>query len=93
MTHFNTKQLVMVGRIGPAFSLSEIPAAHEALDRAGAPRALQGRTLTLPERIAYIATQLERARARENRKQIFIIHKEENGNGILGVYPESEVKS
>ena len=82
----------MVGRTGPAFSLSEIPAAHAALDRAGTPRRLKGETLTLPERISYLAGMLREARKLQG-KQIFIIHKEEIGGVIPSVSLETEVQS
>jgi len=48
------RQLVMIQRIGPAWSVSEVDEAHSALDRAGSPRSLRGKTLNLPERIAWL---------------------------------------
>lgn len=48
------KQLVMINRSGPAFNLSEISKAHAELDLGGAPRRIEDRQLTLPERIAFI---------------------------------------
>lgn len=62
---------MMVGRVGPAFSVDEVAAAHEALDRAGAPRyagekgehaGSPQRALTLPERIAWLHGRLVSAR-------------------------------
>jgi hypothetical protein len=44
----------MVAKVGPAFSLAEVTEAHQALDRAGAPRRIDDVTLTLPERIAWL---------------------------------------
>lgn len=82
----------MVGRVGPAFSLDEIPASHDVLDRVGVPRRLQGVELTLPERISYLAGMLASARAAQV-KQIFVIHKDDIGGVIPSVSLESEVES
>ena len=83
----------MVGRVGPAFSLDEVPSAHEVLDRAGAPRRLRGETLTLPERISYLAGMLATARMAASHKKIIVIVSKGENVFTPGVYPESEVKS
>lgn len=61
-----SKQLVIIGKVGPAFSLHELTAAHESLDRAGAPRErIRGgerEILSLGERIAWLHGQLVSAR-------------------------------
>jgi len=88
----NSKQLCFVGRMGPAFSLEEIPAAHAILDRCGVPRRLKGEALTLPARISYLNGMLEQARLKPC-KQIFVISKKEYDLHIAEQYQEGEAKS
>lgn len=54
----SSKQLVFVSRSGPAFSVSEIFAAHTELDRAGVARYAGERQLSLTERIAHLHGQI-----------------------------------
>jgi hypothetical protein len=91
MTNFTTKQLCFIGRIGPAFSLDEIPAAHAVLDRASVPRRLKGASLTLPERISYLNGMLATARIAATRRQIIIISKQEHDAFTSQQYQETEV--
>lgn len=49
-----TKQLVYVAKVGPAFGLSEVAEAHQALDFAGAPRKEGDTVLTLAERVHWL---------------------------------------
>lgn len=78
-----------MGRVGPAFSLDEIPVSHAILDRASIPRRLRGETLTLPERISYLISLLEEARSRPV-KQIVVISKGEY-DAMTKRYQENEV--
>ena len=87
----NGKQVVLVGRVGPAFNLSEVQQSHANLDRCGVPRRLKGAALSLPERISYLAGMLTTARDAAIHKQIFVISKREFD--MHTEYPESEVKS
>ena len=48
------KQVVLIARSGPAFSVSEIQSAHLELDLAGAPRTRNGNQLRLDVRIAWL---------------------------------------
>ena len=56
------KRLAMVARVGPAFSINDVAAAHAALDTAGVPRKKNETILTLTERIKYLHGQLISAR-------------------------------
>ena len=89
----NSKRLCIVGRIGPAFSLDELPASHAVLDRASVPRRLKGETLTLPERISFLNGMLASARVAAMRKQIFVIKGKEGDMVTREEYQEIEVKS
>lgn len=88
----NSKQLCFVGRVGPAFSLDEIPASHAVLDSASVPRRLKGATLTLLERVSYLVGLLNAAEARP-RKQIFIVRGKAGDVLIPEEYQKTEVKS
>jgi hypothetical protein len=57
-----SKRLVMVSKSGPAFSVSEINAAHAELDQAGVPRFAGDIELSLTARIAFLRGQLESLR-------------------------------
>jgi len=73
MNNSTTKQLVMVSKTGPAFSLSEITAAHAALDAAGAPRLMTNTDiqLTLAQRIHWLHGQLVSARQVKAQTVVF----------------------
>jgi len=87
----NSKQLCFVGRLGPAFSLDEIPAAHAVLDRCGVPRRLKGEHMTLPARISYLNDMLATARIAVTRRQIIVISKQEHDALTSQQYQEIEV--
>ena len=91
MTHCNRKQLVLVGRMGPAFSPGEIPISHSILDSAGVTRQLQGIDLTLPERIMCLVGMLEDARAKQQK--FIVIAKKDEFDAMIQEYPEPEVGS
>jgi hypothetical protein len=93
MTHFTTKQLCFVGRLGPAFSLDEIPAAHAVLDWCGVPRRLRGKQVTLPDRIVYLNNLLAAARVKSTKRQVFILSKAESESLIPEEYRILEMKS
>lgn len=63
------KRVMMIQRTGPAFSLDEINKAHTELDLARVPRQLQGRDLSIRERIAYLRGKLEALRAAVGERQ------------------------
>lgn len=92
MSNFTAKQLHLVDRLRPTFSLNEIPAAHAILDWCGAPRRLKGQQLTLPDRILYLNNLLAEARAKSSKKQIFILSKSESEALIPEEYRKLEVK-
>ena len=56
------KQLAIVGRVGPAFSVNEVQASHRVLDEFKVPRMLDERPLTLQARICWLNGQLTAAR-------------------------------
>ena len=56
------KQLAMIARVGPVFSINDVVSAHAALDTAGVPRKKDETLLTLTERIKYLHGQLISAR-------------------------------
>lgn len=58
----NQKQLAAIGRVGPAFSVNDVAAAHSALDSAGVPRKHGEQALSLTERIHWLHGQLISAR-------------------------------
>lgn len=70
-THSPTqnKRVVMIQRTGPAFSLREMEIAHEELDIAGAPRELDGQSLSIRSRIAYLRGQIEQLRTLVGERQ------------------------
>jgi hypothetical protein len=56
------KQLAMIARVSPAFSINDMVSAHAALDTAGVPRKKDETLLTLTERIRYLHGQVVSAR-------------------------------
>lgn len=92
MTDSTTKQLAFVARVGPAFDVKEIFAAHAALDSCDVPRRLNDRQLTLAERIQYLHNLLVDARSKAGGKHIVILSKAETEAYIPPEYRILEVK-
>lgn len=93
MIDFTTKQLAFVARMGPAFDIKEIAAAHAALDLCDVPRRLNDKQLTLSERILYLNNLLVDARSKAGGKHIVILSKSESESLIPEEYRILEVKS
>lgn len=57
-----TKQIGIVGKVGPAFSVNEVQMAHRMLDEFKVPRMCGNRAMGLPARISWLNGQLTAAR-------------------------------
>lgn len=53
-TNPSTKQLALIVKCGPAFSLDELERSHAALDTVDVPRILEGHVLSLDNRIHWL---------------------------------------